>query len=89
MHKNAHFTKTGSGQTWEKLLKNRPFSAGVCFEEHCVAQRGARQSVAGGGSWGKPWSPEFVAGLSPKTRAIVGGAFDMHGAFDHRGEAKL
>ena len=54
-----------------------------------MAQRGARQSVAGGGSWGKPWSPEFVAGLSPKTRAIVGGAFDMHGAFGHRGEAKL
>jgi hypothetical protein len=29
MHKNDHFTKTGSGQTWEKLQKRAFFSGNV------------------------------------------------------------
>ena len=56
------------------------YKSGSSLAEHCEAQRGKRQSVAGGGQWGPPWTQEDLAKLAPATRAIVGGAFDVHEA---------
>ncbi len=53
-------------------------AGGGSDEEHCEGQRGPGQSVAGGGQWGKPWPPDFIERLAPATRAIVGGAFELH-----------
>lgn len=58
------------------------FKGGNSYEEHCRAQRGPQQSVALGKQWGPPWTPEMVSKLAPSIRAIVGGAFDLHGADD-------